>query len=633
MAIVTAFFDQQKAGEINAIINNNFTNVAKYIPVHFDTMTTVDRLNLGADWKTDGKLVYDIDDDLVYIWDEASVEWVQKLLEARDSYARAISEELQERCISKIELTSDCKLIFKNVLDQKIGEQLLSADKLQYDSSTTIQQKIQELIQKDTQLQQSIDTINETIGSVPMTTTAQTLTGAIEELHTELTKDTEDLGNILDGTTPVPEAVHTQQADNASDSEKLGGELPAFYAKQSDMDTANQNIADNASGVTQNAESIVDLQEQLNTTNATVEANKADCDATKEVVVADSERIDILETSVSNLKGSIIPKGSVADVESLSHPEGELSTEMFKILNLEYVWLASTKLTEGSEAEELAAQYPEASANSAVINTENLDVWVYSGSAWENQGVVIEQGWALRDNATYDMWVFDNVTALWVNFGGSYEIQIANKTKAGIVKASDDVNVGADGSMTIPQLSNLLTKVDGVTQAQVVPKAPDTGLTLNLQNSEGTVKSSVNLDRKALAHKIQGTGDVLSDKTTLQFTGNVIVSEDIDNDKILVNILGGEETVVNVSLVDTDYTIEITESTATYKSPALEGYNSATDTIKVFMNGGYIPKSNYSIEVADTKIATITNLNHDTNPWQVGWEITLLVTRVVTTVS
>ena len=46
MAIVTSFFDQQRAGEINAIINNNFANVSKYIPIHFDSLTTVERLNL-----------------------------------------------------------------------------------------------------------------------------------------------------------------------------------------------------------------------------------------------------------------------------------------------------------------------------------------------------------------------------------------------------------------------------------------------------------------------------------------------------------------------------------------------------------------------------------------------------------
>ena len=44
-------------------------------------------------------------------------------------------------------------------------------------------------------------------------------------------------------------------------------------------------------------------------------------------------------------------------------------------------------------------------------------------------------------------------------------------------------------------------------------------------------------------------------------------------------------------------------------------------------------KSNYSLSVNGSNVATITNLNHDTAPWQAGWELTLLVTRIQTTLQ
>ena len=163
MAIVTSFFDQQRAGEINAIINNNFANVSKYIPIHFDSLTTVERLNLGDDWKQDGKLVYDMDQELVYIWDADSVEWVQHLLEAKDSYARALAQENQKKSFASVTLDENCQLIFKNSLGETVGTQLLTSDKIQYDSTDTIYTKIGKLMEQDAQMTEDIATINSKI--------------------------------------------------------------------------------------------------------------------------------------------------------------------------------------------------------------------------------------------------------------------------------------------------------------------------------------------------------------------------------------------------------------------------------------------------------------------------------------
>lgn len=48
------------------------------------------------------------------------------------------------------------------------------------------------------------------------------------------------IGNITSGNTPVKEATHATNADNATsatDAEKLGGQLPSYYAKASDIPT------------------------------------------------------------------------------------------------------------------------------------------------------------------------------------------------------------------------------------------------------------------------------------------------------------------------------------------------------------------------------------------------------------
>ncbi len=390
MSIVTMFFDQQKAGEINAIINNNFKNVSKYIPIGFDSLTTIERLNLKEDWRENGKLVFDIDQERVYIWDEDVVDWVAYLIEAKDSFARALAAEVQQKSFTKVSLGEDYVLRFKNALEEEVGNQLLSADKIQYDSTDSVLSKINKLVAEDARQQGEIDNINKKIGNIDLPTDAQTLTGAIKELHTELTDDTADLTGIKNGTIVVPKANHAEEADHATDSSNLDGKAPSYYAKQSDMTAARADIDTNTQGIADNKADILELQNDLK---------------------------------------------AVDDREKLHYDD--------------------------------------------YTSTKNI-------------------------------------------------------------------------------VLNAVNKVEGL-----------------------------------------------------------------------------EEIVVNISsilkVINEDYLIEITESKESYVSPALTNYNPNTDSLKIYINGGYVYSGNYSVAYDETaKTITVTNLNHATNPWKVGWEITILITRLET---
>lgn len=519
MAVVQSFFDQQKAGEINAIINNNFKNVAKYIPVHFDTLTTVERLNLGEDWKTGGKLVFDIDQDMVYIWDEDTAEWAEKLLEAKDSLARGKVAELERESYVDVELNSDCELIFKNIKGEIVDRQLLTADKIQYDSVDTVRSKIMALIQKDTDIETKLDDFiadtNAIIGTTPLPTTAKTLTGAINEIHSELDSTTDKVDKILDGTTVVPKAQHAVNADKATNSEKLGGELPAFYAKQTDLDATNTNVATNTNEISNNRTDIQQLQTDLNSTNDTITANWNDYQTTKTIVMNNNTRIDSLESAISNLSGAIIPKGSVPTVDK-DNPEKTLSQYIYDTYYPEdtLTYVGKAALTEGNENADLTQYMTDIGhtpvANDTVIDTNTNIPWTYNGTDWQNNSTIIESGWAVTDKETNNMWVYVADSAEWIIFGG-----------------------GGGGSLN------------------------------------------------------------------------------------------------GVKLVDDEYTIELTSSQESYSTPTLQDYNKDTDVIKLFMNGAYMSKSNYTISVNDDNIATITNTNHTSSPWQVGWEIIVLVTRII----
>lgn len=57
------------------------------------------------------------------------------------------------------------------------------------------------------------------------------------EVDSKLSAINATITNITDGLTPVKEAEHANSADSATDADKLGGQLPSYYAKASDIPT------------------------------------------------------------------------------------------------------------------------------------------------------------------------------------------------------------------------------------------------------------------------------------------------------------------------------------------------------------------------------------------------------------
>ena len=122
----------------------------------------------------------------------------------------------------------------------------------------------------------------------------------------------------MDGTTKVPEAVHSERADladvatMAKDSELLGGELPSFYAKQSDLDNTNDLLDNTIDRVTKNETDIAGLIQKTDKTNADLEAlDKREAEhyqeyiKTRDVVSDNVDRIGALEDGVDSIKNQI----------------------------------------------------------------------------------------------------------------------------------------------------------------------------------------------------------------------------------------------------------------------------------------------------------------------------------------
>lgn len=57
------------------------------------------------------------------------------------------------------------------------------------------------------------------------------------EMDTKLSGINSSITNITNGSTPVKESEHATNADSALDADKLGGQLPSYYAKASDIPT------------------------------------------------------------------------------------------------------------------------------------------------------------------------------------------------------------------------------------------------------------------------------------------------------------------------------------------------------------------------------------------------------------
>lgn len=313
MAIVTNFYNGDMARPIREIITQNFANVAKYIPNNFISLTTIERQNLLDDYKTHFKLVFDKEQEFVYRWSEVERNWKQYLIRARDEYARREANQNSETAFVDAEIGIDMEgqpnpytiTFYNRPYDSYNAEEdkfehhnktakdsiFLRALNIEYDSQYSVQTIIDKIIR-------DFNSLNDFVGDRTLITDnpdidADTVTGAIKEINQKTIDNKQRLDNIMDGTTPVPEAIHANEADHAlradvaDNAEKLGGQLPSYYATQSDLtDTVNELEA-TKDRVEKNESDIAELQIELKETNDNLDNLKA--------------RVDNHDISINNL--------------------------------------------------------------------------------------------------------------------------------------------------------------------------------------------------------------------------------------------------------------------------------------------------------------------------------------------
>lgn len=293
MAIVTNFYNGDMARPIREIITQNFANVAKYIPNNFISLTTIERQNLLDDYKTHFKLVFDKEQEFVYRWSEVERNWKQYLIRARDEYARREANQNSETAFVDAEIGIDMEgqpnpytiTFYNRPYDSYNAEEdkfehhnktakdsiFLRALNIEYDSQYSVQTIIDKIIR-------DFNSLNDFVGDRTLITDnpdidADTVTGAIKEINQKTIDNKQRLDNIMDGTTPVPEAIHANEADHAlradvaDNAEKLGGQLPSYYATQAGLDATNTSLTNTIARVEKNESDIAELQEGLEKTN------------------------------------------------------------------------------------------------------------------------------------------------------------------------------------------------------------------------------------------------------------------------------------------------------------------------------------------------------------------------------
>ena len=323
MAIVENFYNGDMARPIREIITKNFANVAKYIPNNFISLTTMERQNLSDDYKTHFKLVFDKEQEYVYRWSEVERNWKQYLIRAKDEYARAEADTNTERAFADAEVGKDINgglnpyaITFYNRKGTAKDSIFLTSANIQYDDEYSTQEIIEKIISDFNSLNSFVGDRDVFLNNQDIT--AKTITGALNEINQKTIDNKTEIDNILDGTTTVPNADHANEADHAinadmaEDSNKLGGQLPSYYATQAGLDSTNESLTNTISRVEKNESDIAELQTGLENTNTNLSnlSDKVDVHETKienlsQVQATQGGRLDDLEASLNALDDQI----------------------------------------------------------------------------------------------------------------------------------------------------------------------------------------------------------------------------------------------------------------------------------------------------------------------------------------
>ena len=330
MAIVEKFYNNDRARDIRELLTNNFTNVARYIPNNFLILSTIERQNLSEDYRTHFKLVFDKEMERVYRWSEIKRNWEQYLIYAWDEYARTEANTNSNTAFTEVELGRNLSgdedpysITFysreytdrDNVFHDKQARDsiLLTALNVKFNEENSVQTIIQQLLDNFSSLNDFVGNRDDILQNSDLT--QKTVCGAIKEINNKTIENKTRLDDIESGATKVPEAIHAEHADLADiatlakDSEKLGGQLPSYYAKKSELDSTKDLLDNTINRVTKNESDIVELQNKTDETNThlqQVDEREAEhyeeFKITQNQVNTNSILIGELDDSLENLK-------------------------------------------------------------------------------------------------------------------------------------------------------------------------------------------------------------------------------------------------------------------------------------------------------------------------------------------
>ncbi|MGN1326636.1 MAG: hypothetical protein ACI4VQ_00905 [Clostridia bacterium] len=330
MAIVEKFYNNDRARDIRELLTNNFTNVARYIPNNFLILSTIERQNLSEDYKTHFKLVFDKEMERVYRWSEIKRNWEQYLIYAWDEYARTEANENSDKAFTEVELGVNLSgqkdpysITFysreytdmKNVFHDKQAKDsiYLTALNVKFNDTYSVQTIIQKLLDDFSSLNNFVGNRDDILQNADLT--QKTVCGAIKEINNKTIDNKVRLDDIESGATKVPEAIHAEHADLADvatlakDSEKLGGQLPSYYAKKSELDNTKNLLDNTITRVTKNESDIAALQNKTDATNTHLQEvddrekqHYQELQVTQKQVDSNSVRIGELDDSLEQFK-------------------------------------------------------------------------------------------------------------------------------------------------------------------------------------------------------------------------------------------------------------------------------------------------------------------------------------------
>lgn len=163
------------------------------------------------------------------------------------------------------------------------------------------------------------------------------------------------------------------------------------------------------------------------------------------------------------------------------------------------------------------------------------------------------------------------VTAYYEKIKSVADINIANTEKTGLVKAGDDVNVGIDGTMTVPKLTELENLIKGASSASVADTLQAMVTALN-DASLADYKVGTNILIKAVNVPDFWISEIYSEKVTYEYT---------DDDSLIeqVNLNNGtlQTGYYGISFLETDKVVLTDYATNDYVNAKSNEMKSYTD--------------------------------------------------------